>query len=120
MEVDVCNFFQINLALVYFISCPTRRLFRRSLLKFSGQRLNFERTVCLEICKCSLIYGKNDHFLPCSDSFLQVGVLSRDLEAQDEANYSGAIPHRKFFLKLPNSAQNEMCNYVLIRQAKLA
>ena len=59
-------------------------------------------------------------FCLCSDSFLQVGVLSRDLEAQDEANYSGAIPHRKFFLKLPNSAQNEMCNYVLIRQAKLA
>ena len=37
---------------------------------------------------------KNDRCL-CSDSFLQVGVLSQDIKAQEEANYTGAIPHRK-------------------------
>ena len=39
-------------------------------------------------------------FSLCSDSFWQVGVLSQDIKAQDEANYTGAIPYRKFCLKL--------------------
>ena len=39
-------------------------------------------------------------FCLCSESFLQVGVLSQDIKAQGEANYTGAIPHRKFCLKL--------------------
>ena len=47
-------------------------------------------------------------FCLCSDSFLQVGVLSQDIKAQDEANYTGAIPYRKFFLKLLVSPERNL------------
>ena len=47
-------------------------------------------------------------FCLCSDSFLQVGVLSQDIKAQYEANYTGAIPYRKFFLKLLVSPERNL------------
>ena len=47
-------------------------------------------------------------FYLCSDSFLQVGVLSQDIKAQYEANYTGAIPYRKFFLKLLVSPERNL------------
>ena len=47
-------------------------------------------------------------FCLCSDSFSQVGVLSQDIKAQDEANYTGAIPYRKFFLKLLVSPERNL------------
>ena len=55
-------------------------------------------------------------FCLCSDSFLQVGVLSQDIKAQDEANYTGAIPYRKFFLKLLVSPERNLFFFI---QAKV-
>ena len=55
-------------------------------------------------------------FCLCSDSFLQVGVLSQDIKAQDEANYTGAIFHRKFFLKLLVSPERNLFFFI---QAKV-
>ena len=35
-------------------------------------------------------------------------MLSQDIKAQDEANYTGAIPYRKFFLKLLVSPERNL------------
>ena len=35
-------------------------------------------------------------------------MLSQDIKAQDEANYTGAIPHRKFCLKLLGSPERNV------------
>ena len=36
-------------------------------------------------------------------------MLSQDIKAQDEANYTGAIPYRKFCLKLLASQPRKKC-----------